>query len=338
MKAYFITNRELKGSSFQENVAPRGQIRCGEAQVHESRGEYKVERVTTYPEKGPTDSDLRAGIRRWRLLGSETLFEDIRGSIANDEVKEILIFLHGGSNTFESCIETAARLSALYARDSTIIPVAFSYPTNDDYDPINYYSDIVDARASGPHIARSIQRLIAYLKSVEDECRCRVRIHLLAHSLGNHALSAAVAHIEQYRVFGGGRVYDNIILAHADEDEDALTTKGRMLHLSRLAEEIVVYFDKSDALLRLSDGTEAFDDRLGRVGPQPHPGRRFNGCGIAAVDCRRVQFDLGRDSKRHRHYYLSSTVVADIKAQIHRDAKTERQPTDDVGEFFELVD
>ena len=334
-KTFFVTNRQLSGSAYQDDLSPNFQIRFGGAMVRADNGRYTLQSHETYKEQGPTTSDRNRGVSKWRVLGSDEAGNEIQKQMQAQGAKDVLIFIHGASNTFELCIETATRLATIYEKHSPIIPIAFSYPTNNAYDPLNYVSDVLDARSSGPHIARAIQRMIAYLRSNAAACECPARITLVAHSLGNHALSAAVSHIREYRVFQSARVFDNVILAHADEDEDALVEKSRLLHLSTLSDEISIYYDRADVLLRLSDRTEIFNDRLGRIGPKPHPGPTFNGCKINAIDCGEVTVDEEADTKRHSHYIHSEAVVADIKAQIAHEPSELRKPkVDEAGQFY----
>ncbi|MEM6489244.1 MAG: alpha/beta hydrolase [Pseudomonadota bacterium] len=228
-------------------------------------------------------------------------------------------------------------MSELYSdTDTPVCPFFFSYPTNGASDPANYFADRDDATVSGIAMARAFGRLVSFLARMKTEERCQQRVHLLAHSLGNFATRKAVEAIFGNPAFRRIRLFDTVFLAHADDDEDTLADPGKMHSLTLLTDEIVVYYDRSDKLLRLSDAVHK--DRLGQKGPNPLPGALVNGCSIAAVDCSAVSFDIRDDPQRHRHYLQSTAVVNDIRSVMRKEPPAGRDPVDGREGFFRLSD
>jgi len=90
--------------------------------------------------------------------------------------------------------------------------------------------------------------------------------------MGNYVLRHA---LQQTRKIQNGvglsRIFDNIILTAADEDNDAFDHDHKLAKLPELAQRITVYFNNGDLALAASDKTKGNPDRLGHDGAaKPH--------------------------------------------------------------------
>lgn len=94
------------------------------------------------------------------------------------------------------------------------------------------------------------------------------RVCLLAHSMGNWALQAAV---ESWFSHGNGDapLFDEAILAAADERYDSFDfpEPGRISALHRLAQRISIYFSGADSVLAVSMAINLGAKRIGQDGP-----------------------------------------------------------------------
>ncbi|MEM7060711.1 MAG: alpha/beta hydrolase [Pseudomonadota bacterium] len=336
LTSHFATNRNrlrdgTYGTEFYEGD-PR-LIRLGKVEVKKSGKRWKASKPETHPERSRAAAGASRADREWVVLGSTASFDAVRTDGIESGTTDILIFLHGAGNSFETAAETLAVMAELYSdADNPVCPYFFTYPANGKSDPANYFADRDDAALSGPAMARSFGKLITFLTERHVEERCGARIHLLAHSLGNFALRKAVETIFANPAYRPIRLFDTVFLAHADDDKDTLSSNDKMRNLTRLTDRIVVYYDGTDKLLRLSDAVHM--DRLGQKGPSPFPGVHVNGCEIAAVDCSETKFDVMSDRQRHRHYLGASKVINDIRA-VMRHQEPKRTPLDRAG-FWRL--
>ena len=334
--AYFATNRNRNAGGFGNgfhNDDPK-EIRLGTVELTKSDGAWQASTIKTFPERSrATEGDRRAR-REWSQLGSTTGFQTIRDAGIQNGTSDILVFIHGAGNSFTDAAVTAALMAEQYSEpEAPVCPFFFSYPANGSSDPLNYLADRDDADLSGFAMARSFGKLVDFLIARKVATNCGQRIHLLAHSLGNFALRKAVTTIDTNPSYRSLRLFDTVFLAHADEDEDTLVHADKMRHLTRLTDRIVVYYDRTDKLLRLSDTVHM--NRLGQTGPDPFPGPVVNGCEIAAVDCSETAFDVSPDRQRHRHYVAARAVIDDIRAVMRNKAPSGRTPLDNEG-FFRL--
>jgi esterase/lipase superfamily enzyme len=175
----------------------------------------------------------------------------------------------------------------------------------------DYRHDQVRAGQSGLHVMSFFAQLEPILQSVRANGR---RVFLLAHSMGNFALQAAV---ENWFSHGNAdaTLFDEAILAAADERYDTFDfpLDGRLSALGRLAGRISIYFSVLDAVLVLSMAVNLGAKRLGQEGPHDRfDSQHFPSSQYRMVDCARFRdyaFDV---LSSHQYYRRSPLARADI--------------------------
>lgn len=319
MKIYFATNRNLtrdKEHPFGERFHQDGPhfYRVGAAEVERVSDDpddgYEVREISIAPERQPSPVTGRRAV-----LGSTALFEELRGKMARDK-RDVVGFIHGFGNTFESSLARAAQLKQEYL----ITPpeggepyephmFVFSWPSNGRVEPPwEYFSDRDDAAASGVAMARALQRLLDFLESVG--AACPQRLHLVAHSMGNWALRHAVTQVRALRDTARlPKIFDNIFLMAADEDADAFEHDHKLGLLPQLGRTIHVYHSMDDRALAVSDVSKFNPDRLGTSGPRTFSG--INGR-IYAIDAQKVD-ETELLHGNHQYYRLRKEVIGDVR-------------------------
>ncbi len=234
--------------------------------------------------------------------------------------RNLLVFIHGFDNSFDNAITRAAfnrewlAQSGLAAADTTVI--AFTWPSLGQLISLpfvdsDYRRDQTMAGQSGLHI----MTFFANLEPVISKARAAGnRAFLLAHSMGNWALQAAV---ESWFVHGNGAalMFDEALLAAGDEIYNTFDfgPAGRLSALDRLAGRISVYFSHADAVLKLSMAVNLGARRLGQDGPHGRSDTiRFPPARYRMVDCshfRDYAIDL---ASSHQYYRRSPGVRTDI--------------------------
>lgn len=207
--------------------------------------------------------------------GSLALFDSLQKKMKLDQA-DSLLFIHGFNVSFEDAIESAAKMAEQYA-GFKYKPNMFVFSWPSDGKVTNYFNDRHDAEASGYAFARGLMKLSGFLKSCSKKDLCYHKVHLMAHSMGNyvlrHALQQALKIADAESL---SRLFDEIILTAADEDNDAFEFDYKLARLPDLAQRITVYFNYGDLALKTSDFTKGNPDRLGHDGPnKPHdiPGK-----------------------------------------------------------------
>ena len=251
------------------------------------------------------------------VTGTAKVFRALRDDMQKTN-KDVLIYIHGFANSLDSAIARAAQLKEIFRiappqedqRGEPYEPYVFAFCWPSDgkvQPPWKYASDRDDAALSGVAMARALRRFVDFLNEGEP---CRMRLHLVAHSMGNWALRHAVlglrALMDQGRL---PRIFENAFLMAADEDEDCFESADKMMALTELAKAIHVYHARNDLALEVSDKTKGNMDRLGTNGP-----RTFSGISnrITAIDCSKVSStDIGHGN--HQYYRLRKEVIADVQ-------------------------
>ncbi|QPK65248.1 alpha/beta hydrolase [Methylomonas sp. LL1] len=308
---YFATNRnpnhKTKPTGFDGRFSKEGlgDLRFGQAEVKAGKLEPATIEVLPNNEKA----------------GSLALLQELRGKMKIDEA-DSLVFIHGFNVSFKEALESAGRMydryHALSGGKYTPNIFVFSWPSDGGIVSLSsggslsgYVNDRHDAEASGYAFARGLMKLAGFLRGTSTDEACRQKVNLIAHSMGNYVLRHA---LQQAKKIAGGkslsRIFDNIILTAADEDNDSFEHEHKLALLPDLAQRITAYFNNSDLALTISDYAKGNPDRLGHDGPsRPHqiPAK------VVLVDASSVVFGLTSDDYHSYHVY-NDKVVTDMIA------------------------
>ena len=313
-RVYFATNRA------PDPAQPGG---YGSAIVDPSKIVYAATDVSgidlTDEDSGSFDTLLLPQIGDF----AGTLQDEILSAPGN-----VLVFIHGFDNSFADAIKRAAFNHDWFADSgqpgSNATILAFTWPSLGELieNPGNltegYQTDQAMAGASGPHIAD----FLSVVSALRTKLAPGRRVILLAHSMGNFALGAAVT-----AWFGAGNegavLFDEVILAAADEAADTFIQPDsrRLTRLPELAGRISIYTSRRDIAMSLSQGVNndirvGFDGPAQKGDPTVYPPARFLPTNFRSIDCTEV-YDYSAIfpiDATHQYYRRSKTVRVDIVA------------------------
>ena len=311
VRVFFVTNRNYqpdnKLQKFGARFNPDGvaALRFGYADFTEGEEGPQLDDVSVYPER-QTATAIKGG--------SERFLDDLKTMMAGER-SDTMVFIHGYNVTFTGALQAGAHLARdVKVQGRPVNVVVFSWPSDGAAVPLmSYYSDREDARASGPSIARAFLKLRDYLIELPEDDYCNRCLHLLAHSMGAYVLRNALQALLAKDSEALTRVFDQIMLAAPDEDDDAFETETKLKLLPRLGRQVTVYYNPNDKGLIISDKTKANPDRLGSDGPRlidliPKK--------VVLVDCRNVAGHA--DPFVEHSYYIRSRAMAQDLAQVLR--------------------
>lgn len=316
---HFATNREeiLDGEAvtgFGRHLNPKSPLwlRYGAADLTSGRGKtptFAISELRVAPESIPGVTD---GAEAPTLLGSSLVFEGIRQRLTNNNA-DLVMLLHGFGCTFENALTNAAEIKTGWSSPAQALETAvFSWPADGEITPfIKYASDRDDARSSAKAVARALMRFIEYVRSLGRDQWCGHDIHLVAHSMGNYMLRNTLqAMLSDFGSHTLPRVFKNIFLMAADEDDDAFEHGGKLKRLPELAEAVHVYFARNDRALIISDVTKGNPDRLGSTGPRTLTSLPNK---VTLIDCSRVSATSPITDACHQYYRKRPEIIADIR-------------------------
>jgi esterase/lipase superfamily enzyme len=308
---YFATNRVVNGAATDwQNYG---------TSIVAPSNPAAVTYATAFVDNSNLSADTTGAIESIQNVQGGGFSDQAKGDIA-ESGRNLLIFIHGFDNSFENAITRAAfnrewfAASGVSAADTTV--VAFSWPSLGQLlsFPIpwdDYKRDQTMAGQSGFHLMSFFSNLLPLVRQARAAGN---RVFLLAHSMGNWALQAAV---ETWFSHGNGDadLFDEAILAAGDEIYDTFDfpEPGRLSALHRLTQRASIYFSSSDAVLQLSMAINLGAKRLGQDGPHD----RFNTVKFPPalyrmVDCSGfTDYDFNFASS-HQYYRRSPDVRADI--------------------------
>ena len=241
------------------------------------------------------------------------------GDLANPG-RNLLIFIHGFDNSFENAITRAAFNQQWFQQSGSAgantTAIAFTWPSLGRLISLplpweDYLHDQTTAGQSGPHIMSFFAHLEPIIRQARGKSR---RSFLLAHSMGNWALQAAV---ESWFSHGNGaaQLFDEAFLAAADERYDSFSfpAPGRLSDLKLLATRTSIYYSTADVVLGLSMAINLGAKRLGQEGPHDrYDTNKFPPAKYRMIDCSSFD-DYDRDFQGSHQYYRRSPLA---RAQI----------------------
>ena len=306
VRVFFATNRnhipakQTFGGAFNpDGVAA---LRFGYADFNSDPKSPVRQSLFVYPDK--------KGVQDVARTGGGMFMEALRGVMASGPKTDTLVFIHGFNVTFDGALQAGALLAQnLKVEGRPVNIVVFSWPSDGKAVPLmSYYSDREDARVTGPAIARAFLKFRDYVLALKDSEYCQRSVHLLVHSMGAYVLRNSLQALIAKDQNSLTRLFDQILLAAPDEDDDTFEHDDKLRLLPRIGRQVTVYFNPRDKGLLVSDKTKANPDRLGSDGPRMIdliPKK------IVCVDCRVVAGDADPFIE-HSYYLRSKAMTKDI--------------------------
>ncbi|MES2032610.1 MAG: alpha/beta fold hydrolase [Pseudomonadota bacterium] len=314
---FFVTNRNYQPDNKLMVFGPRfnpdgvAGLRFGRARFSAGSEGPVLTDTFVYPETKTGET--------FKVQGSASFLDDMKAAMAAPS-RDTLVFIHGFNVSFRGALAAGARLARQVRVDGRPMNVVvFSWPSDGEAVPLmSYYSDREDARASGAAVARAFLKLRDYVSGMPEADYCNQRIHLLAHSMGNYVLRQGLQALKGKDERNLVRLFDQILMAAPDEDDDAFEDDRKLRLLPRIGRQVTVYFNPEDRALLISDKSKANPDRLGSDGPRMIdllPKK------VTLVDCRNVG-RTGDAMSRHSYYVGSPAMSRDLGAVLNGEEPT----------------
>jgi esterase/lipase superfamily enzyme len=305
---YFATNRNpISGpvpNNFGTDFNASGEVTFGRATLQSVEDESEV---------GNSNVTIDA-------LNVGEFLPTLRQAIIDGE-DHLLITLHGFDYRFREAIIRAGYLGAWFRKGKPAVSstiVAFSWPSLGSQSLDAYKKDYQSSGSSGGAFRRFLLALMPVLSAYRNADADR-RVTLMAHSMGNHflhaGLRAAVGNAPgQIAPNALAELVDQVVLAAADEDADALSSGVGLSSLVGAVKSMTVYYNNQDiplnAFSRPTHGT-------GRLGIDGAPDKlSFVGRNIAFVNCSAANPKLKNgermDPQWHQYYRLIPEVRNDL--------------------------
>jgi len=227
--------------------------------------------------------------------------DEFENAIGADEVKPVVLFVHGYAYGFEKTCYMGVALQRMLGDRATV--VMFSWPS--DANPADYVADQVDMEWSVPALTDLLKRL-------RDRVRPE-RLRVVAHSLGTRGVMFALGWLQLEG--DQGPAADHLVLLAPDYDTAAF--RMQFDHIRKMTDRVTLYVSKNDTPLLFSQTLHGHA-RLGQAGEHL---TLING--MQTVDVSR----LGRyHPSGHEYFFYHPVVAADLVESLAHGTPPEERP------------
>jgi len=235
----------------------------------------------------------------------EQFYNQVSARVRQSERKEAFVFIHGYRVTFEDAVRRTAQLAYDLTFDGA--PIVYTWPSFGAL--AKYPADEAVVEWTVPHLRWLLEDLAKKIGATT--------IHLIAHSMGNRAMTGALRSMSVEKRSTLPPHFKEIVMAAPDIDAGVFKQIADSIHSS--ADRITLYASSKDEALLASKEFHGAP-RAGEGGKNivvvP---------GVDTIDASAVATDL----IKHSYFADSTSVVADIFNLI----KNELPPTKRFGLF-----
>lgn len=226
-----------------------------------------------------TDSEPGASLFFCRRLGAdqyeEVLAAGFFSRLRRSPRRQILLVTHGFNcqperDIFPRAVELQSLCDRLAPDLVEVVPLI--WPCDDDFGVVlDYWDDQASAEISGHAFARLIGKFFDWRDRTASDEVCLKHVNLLAHSMGNRMLRAALA--KWAGDYGAPpAIFRNIFMMAADVANECLEAGRDGAVIPASARNLVVYHAADDLALRSSKvanlRNKIVTRRLGHTGPE----------------------------------------------------------------------
>lgn len=224
----------------------------------------------------------------------DAFYDQLRERIGRDDRREAFVFVHGYNVTFEN----AARRTAQLAHDLEFAgaPIFYSWPSQ---------GGLLQYTVDEENIVYTVPHLREFLVGVAEKTNAR-RIHLIAHSMGNRGLTAALRQLADQRGPDQAKLFHEVLLTAPDIDAE-IFRRDIAPAIVKTAQRVTLYASSRDTALAASRQVHGYP-RAGESGENLVVIPGIDTIDVSAVDTSLVG---------HSYYGDSDTVLVDMAQLLH---------------------
>jgi esterase/lipase superfamily enzyme len=297
---FFATNREPALKTYFGSD-PASNVSYGYSQVSIPRdhrlGELEGPSILRLELRA--DPEKHVKVLKVQVEAEQRFFELVSRKVDLSKARDALVFVHGFNVTFEDALRRTAQISYDLGFDGA--PILFSWPSQGSAAPLGYQRDVRNADLAAELLYRILEQL--------THLRPGIRVHVIAHSMGNRVLAPALERLAQttHRV-------QQVALMAPDLDADLFRQVAPAI--AQTAQRVTLYASSEDLALSVSQAQAGYR-RAGQAGSDivvlP---------GVDTIDASGV--DTSMLGLRHGYYADNATIVSDLFWLLRDKGPTER--------------
>ncbi|NLX97997.1 MAG: alpha/beta hydrolase [Rhodopirellula sp.] len=232
----------------------------------------------------------------------ESFYARLANRLEESPRREAFVFVHGFNVTFEAAARRTAQLA--YDLQFEGAPIFFSWPSQGGL--LQYTIDETNVIWAVPHLKEFLLGIVRQSGAQS--------IHLIAHSMGNRALTAALQTIA-YELNDDAPLFHQVILTAPDIDADVFR-RDIAPSIVKTAGRVTLYASSNDEALVLSKQIHGY----------PRAGDSGDGLlvvqGVDTIDVSTIDTSL----IGHSYYGDNSTVLDDLLDLLHESKPPDQRP------------
>lgn len=198
------------------------------------------------------DPDRHMVVSNVSLFSRAEFVKAVNASLERGGVKEAFVFVHGFNMTFEDAALRTAQMA--FDMDFRGAPMFYSWPAAGNLAGYDHDQEVV---------ATAVPRLKEFLSLVAEETQAE-KVHLIAHSMGARALTAALVALREGAPADAAPVFDEILLAAPDMDVEQFRLIAAKV--MGAGHGTTLYASANDQALRVARRLKQGIPRLGDTG------------------------------------------------------------------------
>jgi esterase/lipase superfamily enzyme len=305
VRIYYGTDRARTGSAFPSKFygGDRGTLEMGTAlvSVPASHRPGQLEKPNIWTFDVRLDPERHIVLQAVEPAPADDVFARMRKHVEETGTREAFVFVHGFNVTFADAARRTAQMA--YDMNFSGLPILYSWPSRGSV--LSYISDTAVVNLSG-------RRLTLFLEEVVARSGAE-RIHLVAHSMGNRALTDA---LELYALRNRDRPpsFDQVLFTAPDLDAGLFAEMARTIRPT--ATRLTLYTSDKDWALAVSRRLHGDAARAGQGG---------DGILLSPVFDTVDMTMIGEDILAHSYFANNASALTDIFSLFWRDAPPDQR-------------
>jgi esterase/lipase superfamily enzyme len=305
VRIYYATDRARTEETLPAKVygGDRGELELGTATVSipEIHKPGRIEKPSIWTFDFREDPERHIVLLSVTPKTDEDVFAEMRAQVAETGKVEAFVFVHGFNVPFHEAAQRTAQMA--YDMNFDGLPILYSWPSRSSL--LAYIADTAVVNLSGRRLSRFLEDVVA--KSGAQ------RIHLIAHSMGNRALTDALE-LFALRYRGSQPAFDQVLFTAPDLDAGLFSEMMKTIRVT--ARRITLYASNKDWALAVSRRLHGDSPRAGQGGR--------NILHVADVDSIDMT-EIGEDMLKHSYYANNPSALTDILSLFWRDAPPDKR-------------
>jgi esterase/lipase superfamily enzyme len=243
------------------------------------------------------DPQKHVVLERVRRLPEGEFFDSLASNVAASDARQAFVFIHGYNVAFDDAVKRTAQIAYDLKFDGAA--VCYSWPSQ---------GGVAQYTRDEANVAWTVTQLETFLRDLAERSGAR-RIHLVAHSMGNRALTQA---LERLALKGERARFGQVVLAAPDVDAGEFRTRYAPA-LSQVARRVTLYASSNDRALLASTRVHGYT-RAGLSGANLVVVPGLDTVDVSPIDTSLIG---------HSYYGDNPLMIRDLTAVLERDLPAE---------------